>query len=68
MLASLKGYRVLTGFRGSAPVDVDALAELVCRVSELAYDLRDVVSEIDVNPVIVSASGAVAADALVVPG
>ncbi len=66
MLASLKGYRLLTGFRGSARADVDALAGLVCRVSELAYDLRDAISEVDVNPVIVTPSGAVAADALVV--
>jgi acetate---CoA ligase (ADP-forming) len=35
-------------------------------VSELADDLKDLIEEIDVNPVIVSATGAVAADALVV--
>jgi len=66
MLASLKGFRLLTGFRGSAPVDLEQLIDTICRFSELAYDLRDVIDEIDVNPIIVTASGAVAADALIV--
>jgi acetyltransferase len=66
MLAALKGARLLSGYRGAAAVDIERLADLICRVSELADDLRDSISEIDVNPVIVSASGAVAADALIV--
>jgi len=66
MLAGLRTYRLLTGYRGSTPVDLDALAGLVCRVSELAHDLRDLIREIDVNPVIVSPEGAIAADALIV--
>ncbi len=66
MLASLKGYPLLTGYRGAAPIDLDDLAALICRVSELADDMRDAVSEIDVNPVIATLDGAVAADALIV--
>lgn len=66
MVESLAGYRLLTGYRGAAAVDVGSLVDAVCRLSELANDLGDVIDEIDVNPVIVSASGAVAADALVV--
>ncbi len=66
MIQSLKGYKLLAGYRGAQGVDVESLADAVCRLSELADDLRDVVEEIDVNPVIVTASGAVAADALIV--
>jgi acetyltransferase len=66
MLMSLKGHRLLTGFRGKPGVDIDRLADTICRLSELAHDLRDVVDQIDVNPVIVSSSGAMAADALIV--
>ncbi|SDH69302.1 MULTISPECIES: acetate--CoA ligase family protein [Bradyrhizobium] len=66
MLASLKGHALLTGFRGNAGVDIDALADTICRLSELAHDLRDVVDQIDVNPVIASAGGVMAADALIV--
>jgi acetyltransferase len=66
MLVSLKGQALLTGFRGRPGVDIDPLIDTICRLSELAHDLRDVVEEIDVNPVIVSAGGAIAADALIV--
>jgi acetate---CoA ligase (ADP-forming) len=66
MLASLKGHAVLTGFRGKPGVNIDALVDTVCRLSELAHDLRDVIDQIDVNPVIVSAGGVTAADALIV--
>ena len=65
-MKSLKGYDFLTGYRGAAGVDVDSLVDAICRISELAGDLRDLIEEIDVNPVIVSAAGALAADALVV--
>jgi acetyltransferase len=66
MLASLKGHALLTGFRGKPGVDVEALVDTVCRLSELAHDLRDVIDQIDVNPVIASAGGVMAADALIV--
>jgi len=66
MLASLKGHALLTGFRGKPGVDIVALADMICRLSELAHDLRDIVDQIDVNPVIVSASKVMAADALIV--
>ena len=66
MLGALKGGRLLVGFRGSAGVDLDRLADTVARVSELAHDLADLVDEVDVNPVIATATGTVAADALIV--
>jgi acetate---CoA ligase (ADP-forming) len=66
MLASLKGNALLTGFRGTPGVDVDRLVDTICRLSELANDLRDVIDQIDVNPVIASTTGVVAADALIV--
>jgi acyl-CoA synthetase (NDP forming) len=66
MLQRLKGARLLTGFRGSAPVDLAPIADAVCRVSELIADHRDAIAEIDVNPLICSAAGPVAVDALIV--
>ena len=66
MLASLKGHALLTGFRGKPGVDIDRLVDTICRLSELAHDLRDVIDQIDVNPVIAATSGVVAADALIV--
>jgi len=66
MLASLKGRALLTGFRGKPGVDMSALVDIICRLSELAHDLHDLIDQIDVNPVIASNSGVVAADALIV--
>jgi len=41
------------------------LCATVCRVSHIAYELRDVMRELDINPVLVSDSGCVAVDALI---
>jgi acyl-CoA synthetase (NDP forming) len=66
MLASLKGYALLTGFRGKPGTDIDRLVDTICRLSELAHDLRDVIDQIDVNPVIAGPGSIMAADALIV--
>lgn len=66
MLQSLQGYRLLTGYRGATGIDVESMIDAICRLSELAADLSDIIEEIDINPVIATSSGAVAADALVV--
>jgi acetate---CoA ligase (ADP-forming) len=67
-LESLKGAKVFTGVRGAVPADIDALAEIAARLSWLAYDLRNDVAELDLNPVMVlpQGHGAFAVDALVV--
>jgi acetyltransferase len=67
-LESLKGCAVFSGVRGAPPADIDALAEMAARLSWLAYDLRDDVAELDLNPVVVltSGQGAFAVDALLV--
>ena len=65
LIDGLKIRPILDGVRGANPVDVDALANAVSRLSVLAADLGDVLDALDVNPVIVSPSGCVAVDALV---
>ena len=49
---------VLAGFRGKPAADVDALADAIAAVSVLVWELRDDVSELDVNPVLVGPVGA----------
>ncbi len=66
MLSTLKAGAVLDGFRGSAAVNRDKLAEIVARFSELAADLRDEVSELEINPLIASGDRIIAVDALIV--
>lgn len=66
MIASLRGYRLLIGYRRLPPRDIEAFAQIICRVSEFLADLADVIAEVDVNPVILGTNRAVAVDALVV--
>ena len=61
MLASLRSYRLLTGYRGSPTLDLEALRDVLRRVSALVCDLPEIV-EMDLNPVFVLEKGAVAAD------
>jgi acetyltransferase len=58
-------FRALSGARGRAPVDLDALAELLVRFADLVA-AHPRIREIDVNPLLASASGLVALDARVV--
>ena len=58
---------LLDGVRGRQPADIDALAEVIARFSELAADGAGRISAMDVNPVIAGPAGAVAVDALIVP-
>jgi acyl-CoA synthetase (NDP forming) len=67
LVDGLQVSAILAGVRGGAPADVDALCRTLSRLSVLATDLGDLVAALDVNPVIVSASGCVAVDALVEP-
>jgi acyl-CoA synthetase (NDP forming) len=69
MIDQIRGRALLSGVRGSAPADVDALADLLVRTSEFAAAHRDDIETIDLNPVVVLAAGegVVALDALVVP-
>lgn len=67
MIDALASRPLLDGARGAPAADIDALAEAAARLSVLAAELGDRIAEVDVNPVIVSAKGCVAVDALVVP-
>ena len=55
-------------YRGAPPADVDALADVMVRLSQFATDFADDISQIDLNPILVHASGqgVTIVDALVV--
>jgi len=63
-LQSLRSAPLLSGFRGRPPADVDALADLVVRLTDAVVG-TDVV-EIELNPVLVGTRGATAVDALLI--
>lgn len=51
MLDSLKCKKLLTGYRGSAPVDTEQFKNIIMRVNELLLDFPQV-AEMDINPLI----------------
>lgn len=65
MLHGLRMAPLLRGWRGRAAVDMPALAAAVVAVSRLIA-VRPDITEIELNPVRATASGALAVDALVV--
>jgi acetate---CoA ligase (ADP-forming) len=67
MLSRLDVSRVLEGVRGRPPGDREAVLDAVVAVSSIALELGDVVEAIDLNPLIVTASGAVVVDTLILP-
>jgi acetyl coenzyme A synthetase (ADP forming)-like protein len=67
MLSEISGYPLLTGARGTQPVDLDALAAVIESVSKLIAD-SPTISELDLNPVIALPDGAIAVDARIVVG
>jgi acetate---CoA ligase (ADP-forming) len=66
MLTELRAAKLLDGVRGAPPVDKEAIVDVLMKVQRLALDLSDSVAELDINPLVVGPSGAVALDALVV--
>jgi acyl-CoA synthetase (NDP forming) len=68
MISEIKGNALLNGFRGQPPLDIDALADTLSRVSLLIADHADRIAEIDINPLFVlpAGQGVIAADALIV--
>jgi acetyltransferase len=62
MLESLKVYPLLKGYRGRPGINIDRLIELMIRLSYLAADYPEI-KELDINPLLVGATGIVALDA-----
>lgn len=63
MIHELKGSRLLTGFRGSEAVNLEALAQTVSSFSKLVDELGEEVESIDLNPVMCTPDQCLIADA-----
>ncbi|NOR12648.1 MAG: CoA-binding protein [Candidatus Aminicenantes bacterium] len=56
MIQSIKGYPILKGTRGEKPVDIDAVVDMLIRLSQLGTDFPQL-DEMDLNPVFVFPKG-----------
>ena len=65
MVREIQGYRVLEGVRGRPPADIEALEAMILQVSEFVSEHPEI-AELDLNPVLAYADGAIAVDARVV--
>ncbi|MDI6029470.1 acetate--CoA ligase family protein [Corticibacterium sp. UT-5YL-CI-8] len=66
MIEEIRGAKLLSGYRGQAKADLDALADIVSRLSWLVADQAERIDSIDINPIFVNGSRLSVADALVV--
>ena len=56
MVRSIKGYRLLEGYRGHPSADIAAIEELLLRVSRLVEEVPEI-AELDLNPVMALSPG-----------
>ena len=68
LIRQIRGYPLLAGARGRDKADIDALADVLIKVSEMAFVLGPRLQELDINPLIVlpEGRGVGVADALVI--
>jgi acetate---CoA ligase (ADP-forming) len=68
LIHCLKASAVFDSYRGMPPADTEALADLMVKLSQFAFDHADDIAEVDLNPVIVhgKGDGVTVVDALIV--
>jgi len=68
LIARTRSAKVMQGYRGSPPLDIDAVADALIALGRLAVDGADVIESVDVNPFVAlpQGDGGLALDALIV--
>ncbi len=62
MIQEIRGRKILGNFRGKPAVNINAVADIIEKLSALVADHPEII-EVDLNPVIASAAGAIVIDA-----
>jgi acyl-CoA synthetase (NDP forming) len=63
MIKGLKAHKLLEGYRGAKPVDMEALTRLLVKFSEFVMEVEPYMESIDLNPVMCTADKCYVADA-----
>jgi acetyltransferase len=61
-MARTRVFKLMQGYRNTPPADIDAVAEVLIRISQMVADLPEV-AELDINPLLADAAGVIALDA-----
>ncbi len=62
MINGLVARKLLAGYRGSEPINMDALKKMLINFSKLMMDMQDIVESIDLNPVMCTAKSCIVVD------
>jgi acyl-CoA synthetase (NDP forming) len=65
MIRQVKAYRLLEGYRGQPPVDINYIEELLLKISRMIEENPEI-KEMDINPLIAYPDGAVAVDGRII--
>jgi acetyl-CoA synthetase (ADP-forming) len=65
MIAQLKAFPLLNGYRNTPPVDLDALIRIICNVSRLVMEQPEI-KELDLNPIMAYPKGAKVVDVRII--
>ena len=66
MIEEIKGKSLLKGARGKEHADIEAVIDVLLKVSSLVIENEAVIEELDINPLLVYEEGVKAADAMLV--
>ena len=64
-LTMLRAYPILQGYRGQQAVDIDAIVDCVMALQQFVGEYQTQLQQIEINPLLCCADGAVAVDALI---
>lgn len=65
MIEEIKGYPLLTGYRGSKPVDMEQLVSTIMKLSDIITNVKEI-REIEINPLFAYEDGVMAVDTRVI--
>ncbi len=67
MIKEVKAYKILKGYRGMPPSDIEAIADVIVKVGEFGYKFQEV-NELDINPLMAYPDGVNALDVRIILG
>ncbi|MCD6514776.1 MAG: acetate--CoA ligase family protein [Candidatus Odinarchaeota archaeon] len=65
MIKEIKGYKLLTGYRGAEPVDIEEIKKALVNVGKLLYENQEI-KELDLNPIMTYRNGIKVVDARII--